>query len=217
MPIAKERILYEDEWLLAVTKLSGELVVKGKGRVDRLPLLDFLKKQYPTLTPIHRLDFETSGVVVFAKTKNTLQSVIHSKFSGWKKRYIAIVLGTPKPAESTIDIPLQARSGTGVVPSSTKYKLIERLGPCSLIECEFERGQRHQIRQHMNMIGHPLILDDVYGQEKANRSFSKALRMHRFFLHATSVDFPHPVSKQMIHIDSPMPKYFEATLAKLRG
>ena len=216
MPIAKERILYEDQWLLAVTKLGGELVVKGKGRVDKLPLLDFLRKQYPTLTPIHRLDFETSGVVVFAKTKNTLKSVITSKFSGWKKRYVALVLGTPKKAAGTVDIPLEARSGTGVVNSVTHYKILEKIGPCCLVECEFERGQRHQIRQHMKMIGHPLLLDKVYGDEKANRAFSKVLKMHRFFLHAISVDFPHPVTKKSIHINSPMPKSFEASIKKLK-
>lgn len=216
MPIAKERILYEDQWLLAVTKLSGELVVKGRGRIDRLPLLDYLRKDYPGLAPIHRLDFETSGVVVFAKTKNTLKTVVESKFAGWKKTYLAVVLGVPQK-KGEVDIPLPARSGTGNVEAHTDYKLIDTYRGCSLVEVAFERGQKHQIRRHLSMIGHPLILDDVYGDEKANRKFSKFLKMQRFFLHALTVEFPHPVGGKTVQIKSPMPMTFERVLKLLKG
>lgn len=214
MPIAKERILYEDTWLLGVMKLSGELVVKGKGRVDRLPLLDFLRKEYPGLSPIHRLDFETSGVVIFAKSKNALKTIVESKFSGWIKTYVAIVKGLPKN-EGVVKFPLPARSGDGKVAAETKYRLLKRLRDCSFVELTFERGQRHQIRRHMSMIGHPLVLDKVYGDERLNRVFSKYLKMQRFFLHASKAEFPHPVTKERITIECPLPKYFEATLRKL--
>jgi RluA family pseudouridine synthase len=212
MPIAKERILFEDDWLLAVTKLGGELVVKGKGKTQRLPLLDFLRKDYPSLAPIHRLDYETSGVVVFAKSKNTLKTIVDSKFADWKKTYVAIVAGVPRKKEGSIDIPLPARSGTGNVPASTQYKLKESFRGCSLVEVHFERGQKHQIRRHLSMIGHPLILDDVYGDQKANRLFGRFLKMHRFFLHATSVEFPHPVTGKTVRIESPLPPVFERVL-----
>ena len=132
MPIDPRRILFEDQWLLAVTKLGGELVVKGKGRIDRLPLLDFLKKQFPALFPIHRLDYETSGVVVFAKTRKTLKTVVESKFAGWNKVYIALVSGIPREPNGTIDIPLPARSGAGNVPATTKYRVLDRFRGCSL-------------------------------------------------------------------------------------
>lgn len=217
MPIDKKRLLYEDEWLLAVTKLGGELVVKGKGKTQRLPLLDFLREDYPTLAPIHRLDYETSGVVVFAKTKNTLKKVVESKFAGWKKSYVAIVAGAPQQKEKDIDIPLPARSGTGNVECVTHYNVLELLRGCAFVEMSFERGQRHQIRRHMSMIGNPLILDDVYGDDKVNKAFSKFLKMQRFFLHATSIVFPHPVSGKEITITSPMPYTFEAVLKKLRS
>jgi len=69
MPIARDRILYEDEYLLAVNKLSGELVVKGSGKTEKLPLFDFLKKEYPGLRALHRLDFETSGVIILLGRK----------------------------------------------------------------------------------------------------------------------------------------------------
>ncbi len=216
MPIDPKRILFEDQWLLAVTKLGGELVVKGKGKIQRLPLLDFLRKQYPTLTPIHRLDYETSGVVVFAKTKNTLKKIVDSKFAGWKKTYIAIASGVPRQKSGEIRIPLPARSGTGNVECETHYKLLEAMRGCSLLEVDFERGQKHQIRRHLSMIGHPLILDELYGNEKVNRAFGKFLKMQRFFLHASKVEFPHPVSGTTVTIVSEPPHSFLAVLKKLQ-
>ena len=216
MPIARDRILFEDQWFLAVAKLGGELVVKGKGRVDTLPLLDFLKKEYPGLTAIHRLDFETSGVVVFAKSRKILQKILETKFTGWKKEYLAIVLGIPKRAEGIIDIALPARSGEGKVPAVTVYKIKEKIGPVCLLDLSLERGQRHQIRRHLSLISHPLILDAVYGNRKANREFEKYLKLHRFFLHASRVTFPHPMTGKMVVVEAPVPRAFEATLKKLR-
>lgn len=216
MPIDKGRILYEDQWLLAVTKLSGELVVKGRGKIQKLPLLDFLRKDYPTLAPIHRLDYETSGIVVFAKTKKTLQTILESKFAGWKKTYLAIVAGSPHRNIGDVDIPLPARSGTGNVPALTHYTVKDRFRGCSLVEVSFERGQKHQIRRHMSMIGNPLILDDVYGDDKPNKVFGKFLKMKRFFLHASRVEFVHPVTAKQIVIESPMPHTFIAVLKKLK-
>jgi len=215
MPIAKERILYEDQWLLAVTKLGGELVVRGKGQLQRLPLLDFLRKSYPSLVPVHRLDFETSGVVVFSKSKKVLKTIIESKFSGWTKTYLALVLGHLSRSEGTIDFRLPARNSETKVEALTRYKVLKKLSGCSLVQLSFERGQRHQIRCHMAMIGHPLILDDEYGDPKANRFFSKRLKLSRFLLHASEVNFPHPVSGQRVTITSVMPPVFSAALKKM--
>ncbi len=217
MAIAKERILYEDQWLLAVIKLGGELVVAGKGTVHKLPLLDFLKKQFPGLHPLHRLDFETSGVVVFAKSKKTLKTVMDTKFAGWKKKYVALILGTPKQPSGTIKFELPARSGDGMVPAETKYKIVERFRDATLVECEIERGQRHQIRKHMSMLGHPLLLDQLYGKEKTNKMIAQFFKMNRFFLHAISVDFPHPMNpEKIIHIETPVPPAFASAIKKLR-
>ncbi len=216
MPIARDRILFEDPWFLAVSKLGGELVVKGKGRVDTLPLLDFLRKEYPGLTALHRLDFETSGVVVFAKSKKMLANILEKKFDGWKKEYQAIVLGIPKRPEGVIDFKLPARSGEGKVEASTHYKIRENIGPVCFLDLSLERGQKHQIRRHLAGIGHPLILDSVYGIPRANREFEKYLKLHRFFLHASRVTFPHPVTGKAIIVDAPLPRAFEATLKKLR-
>lgn len=216
MSIDAKRILYDDQWLLAVTKLGGELVVKGKGKIQRLPLLDFLRKDHPGLAPIHRLDYETSGVVLFAKTKNTLKTIVESKFAGWEKTYLAIVVGVPRQKSGDIRIPLPARSGTGNVECLSHYKILEVFRGCSLLEVSFERGQKHQIRRHLSMIGHPLILDELYGDEKLNRRFVKFLKMKRFFLHASTVEFPHPVGGKKLAITSQPPHSFTAVLKKLR-
>ena len=117
--VSADRILYKDDWFLAVNKLGGELAVAGSGRMDRLPLLDFLKEEYPELQPIHRLDFETSGVLVFARTPQVLNMILNSKFAGWVKTYRTLVVGRPSKPKGSIDIPLQARSGKGNVEAST--------------------------------------------------------------------------------------------------
>jgi 23S rRNA-/tRNA-specific pseudouridylate synthase len=216
MPLDPRRILYEDQWLLAVNKLGGELVVKGKGKVQKLPLLDFLKTDRPALFPIHRLDYETSGIVVFAKTRAVLKSIVQSKFAGWVKTYEAIVLGTPKKPADTISIALPARSGEGKVAAETKYTVKQRMKDTSLVELSFERGQRHQIRRHMAAIGCPLILDDRYGVSNANKKLQKYLKMHRFFLHASTISFPHPVTKETVHIQCAKPDVFMKTIEKLK-
>jgi len=93
MPIARDRILYQDDQFLVVNKLSRELVVAGKGKMEKLPLLDFLKKDHPGIQTVHRLDFETSGIVVFAKNRAILSSIIDTNFAGWEKQYQAIIAG----------------------------------------------------------------------------------------------------------------------------
>lgn len=215
MPVDPRRILYEDQHFLVVNKRGGELVVKGKGRVDKLPLLDFLKKDYPALFPVHRLDFETSGIVVFAKSRAVLKKIIESKFSGWEKTYEAIIVGMPKKKEDTIRIPLTARSGQGKVAAETSYRVLKPLGECVLAELSFERGQKHQIRRHMQAIGHPLLLDDKYGDRKINQRMSRRLKMHRFFLHASRISFPHPETGKEILIRLPKPDSFEKAIEKL--
>lgn len=216
MPLDPRRILLEDQWLLVVNKLGGELVVKGKGKVQKLPLLDFLKETYPALFAVHRLDYETSGIVVFAKTRAALKTVVDAKFAGWKKTYEAIVCGTPQKKAGVIKIALPARSGHGKVDAETSYRVVQSLGDYSLIELSFERGQKHQIRKHMAGIGHPLLLDDRYGDRRVNQRIGRRLKMHRFFLHASTLSFPHPVTGKMVEIACPRPVSFEKTIENLQ-
>ncbi len=215
MSIAAERILYEDEHLLAVNKLAAELTVRGKGQLQKLPLLDFLKKDYPGLRALHRLDFETSGVLLFGKTKAAQQAVLNTGFDGWKKTYQAIVAGVPRQGSGSLTAPLPAR-GEGKVPAKTNYKVVERFGIASLIEADIETGRHHQIRRHFAGIGHPLVLDDEYGDIRINRKYSRILKMQRFFLHASRLELPHPITGEKIIVQAPLPRAFEQALEKLR-
>jgi 23S rRNA pseudouridine955/2504/2580 synthase len=216
MPISPERILFEDEHILAVTKLAGELVVRGKGEVGKLPLLDFLKKDHPGLRALHRLDFETSGVVVFAKSKAAQQETLNNKFDQWKKYYHAIVAGRVKQNAGAIDKPLPAR-GEGLVEAVTQYKVIERFSDATLIEAAMETGRHHQIRRHMASIQHALVLDDLYGNKKYNQAFAKIFKYWKFFLHAARLELPHPVTGEKLVIESPLPDAFQAVLKKMRA
>jgi len=217
MSVSKDRILFEDDHLLAVNKLSGELVVKGKGKVEKLPLFDFLKKEYPGLRTLHRLDFETSGVVAFARTKQTYDAIRKNDFADWKKVYHTLVMGRIGRTSGEIRKPLAARSGKGAVEALTRYKILDRFANSSYVEAEIETGRHHQIRKHFASIGHPLALDTVYGHEKFNRLFTKELRFKKFFLHASCVDLVHPVTGEKITIEASLPKPFSAVLKTLRS
>jgi RluA family pseudouridine synthase len=219
MGVSRDRILFEDEHLLAVTKLAGELTVRGKGAMGKLPLYDFLHKDYPGLRVVHRLDFDTTGVIVFAKTKTAGDAVITSHFADWKKVYRAIVAGVIDRERGVIRAPLPSRGGKGeeLVPAVTHFQVLERFPVATYVECQIDTGRHHQIRRHFAAIGHPLALDDIYGDQKFNRHFARATKYHKFFLHAASLDLPHPITRAMLHIDAPLPKAFDVALQKLRS
>ena len=215
MPIARDRILYEDEHLLAVNKLSGELVVKGSGKMEKLPLFDFLKKEYPGLRALHRLDLETSGVILFARTKEAYEKVMETKFAGWKKFYRAILLERMDRKRGEIAKPLPARMSGTPIPSLTKYSVLRAYTHATYVEAEIETGRHHQIRKHFAAIGYPLLLDDLYGQKKLNRLFTQEFGYHRFFLHAVCTELPHPITGAKIVIEAPLPKPFVDVLKRL--
>ncbi|MFA6038807.1 MAG: RluA family pseudouridine synthase [Candidatus Peribacteraceae bacterium] len=218
MPIHPDRILWEDDAFLAVSKLPRELVVKGSGPVQRLPLLDFLKKDYPGLRPANRLDFETSGVVLFAKTKAALEAAIAQQKAGeWAKTYRTLVAGYVKADRGEIAKPLPARTGKGDAHALTRYRVLERFAGVTSLEAEIITGRHHQIRRHFSLIGNPLVLDHVYGEEKFNRAFAHEFRYHHFFLHAFSLAFPHPFTGDKVRVEAKLPMAFEEVLGKLRG
>ncbi len=220
MPINRDRILYEDPQLLAVNKLSGELVVKGAGRVDKLPLLDFLKQEYPGLRPLNRLDFETSGVVLFARTKQAFEAMVDQtklEEPDILKTYRALLAGRGLRDHGEITKPLPPRTGKGTVPAKTAYRVLERYINSLYVEADIVTGRYHQIRRHFAGIGHALVLDWEYGDEKYNRVFQREFRLARFFLHAWRVRLTHPITGENLIIEAPMPMVFEGILKKLRA
>lgn len=219
--INKNRILFEDEHLLVVNKLSRELVVRGKGALGKLPLLDFLRPSYPGITPIHRLDFETSGVVLFAKTKECFEeAVTKRKFAEdptMKKLYRALVLGHLVPKDGAIDRDLPARSSDVYIPAKTLYRTLTQYPGVTFLEAEITSGKHHQIRRHLQMIGHPLLLDELYGNKKMNRKFSKTFGYRHFFLHAYSIECRHFVTGESLKVIAPLPSTFEEVIGKLKA
>jgi 23S rRNA-/tRNA-specific pseudouridylate synthase len=216
MSIAPDRILYEDEHLLAVNKLSGELVVKGAGKVQKLPLFDFLQTDYPGLRVLHRLDFETSGVVLFAKTKEAEAKVLNTKFEQWEKTYQCLVMGRINRPSGVIRKKLPAR-GKGVVDAETLYKVLDVFANSSYVECVITTGRFNQISKPFAGIEHPLVLDKEYGHPKFNQLFKQELGYNKFFLHSTSLSFPHPITGKDMVIDAPLPKAFSTLIKKLRS
>lgn len=217
MSIHDDRILFEDDHLLIVDKLSGELVVKGSGKVQKLPLYDFLKKDHPGLTCIHRLDFETSGAVAFAKSAAVRDTILDSGFEGWRKTYRMLVMGRIGRKKGIIRKPLPARSGGKEVPAHTEYAVLERFANSSYVEAELVTGRYHQIRKHFASIKHPLAMDTVYGHKKFNQVFRQELGVKRFLLHAYALHFPHPETGERMTVSCPLPKPFERVLSMLRS
>jgi RluA family pseudouridine synthase len=218
MKIHPGRILFEDDHLLAVMKLAGELVVKGAGKVERLPLLDFLKQQYPGLRPLNRLDFETSGIVLFAKTKAAFEAMkTEYEEAALEKTYRGIVAGIISKKEGSIESPLPARTGKGTVSAKTTYSVLEKFPIATYIEATMQTGRFHQIRRHFAKINHPLLLDDEYGHKKFNQMATRNLKYKRFFLHAYKLSFTHPITHERVEITAPVPDVFEDVLKKLRN
>jgi RluA family pseudouridine synthase len=216
MSITPDRILFEDEHLLAVNKRSGELVVRGKGKVGKLPLFDFLKQEFPGLRVLHRLDFDTSGVVLFAKTKEAEEKILNKKFVQWEKVYTTLVMGRIERKSGAIRKKLPAR-GKGVVEAETLYTVSDLFANSSLVECTITTGRHHQIRRHFAGIDHPLVLDSEYGHGKFNQLFRQELGFSKFFLHATTLRLPHPITGENIKIEAPLPKPFAACVKKLQS
>jgi RluA family pseudouridine synthase len=215
MSIHKERILYEDEHLIIVHKLAGELVVAASGE-GKLPLFDFLQKQYPGLRVLHRLDFGTSGAIAFARNAEVVRKVRETKFAGWKKVYKALVTGRIPKKEGTITLKLPARTRDELVDAVTHYRILQSFEYATFVEVQIETGRKHQIRRHMASIGHPLILDPLFGNAKTDKVFKRKYGYGRFFLHAASLSLPHPITGKIISVQAPLPSAFTEVLAKLR-
>ncbi len=214
--IHPDRLLFEDQHLLIVNKRAGELVVAAEGE-GKLPLFDYLKKDHPGLRVVHRLDFGTSGVLVFAKTAAALEQIRTTKFAGWKKTYRMIVAGAMQKRERTVDKPLKARTHESLVGAVTHVKPLEIFAVATYVEARIDTGRKHQIRQHLAGIGHPLVCDPEYGDPKKDRGFRMVCSQRKFLLHAFSIEFPHPLLGAPVRAEAPLPQPFEDALKRLRG
>ncbi|GAB4367377.1 MAG: hypothetical protein Kow009_04260 [Spirochaetales bacterium] len=205
------KILYEDEWYLAIDKPPGLLTIPACGNRKALTeiLNHELKKAGITrkLHPCHRLDGETSGVLLFAKGKKA-QKLLMDLFRERKvgKLYIAIVQGRVEKEEGTLTRSL------GGKPARTRYRVQERTPLCTVLEVHPETGRMNQIRIHFKGIGHPLAGETRYA---FRRDFP--LSVPRLMLHAKEVSFPHPVTSSEVKIEAPLPSDMVRFLERIRG
>ena len=239
-------IVYEDGDVLVIDKPAGMVVHPGHGHYDAT-LVNALA-YYLHLTPgsddermgvlVHRIDKDTSGLLVVAKTDEAQlnlakQFYIHSI----DRRYQAVVWGDVKEDGGTVDAPLErdpsertrfrvAREDGEGKHAVTHYKVVERFGFVTLLECRLETGRTHQIRVHMSSIGHPLFNDEKYGGAEIRKGtiyakYRQFIRncfelCPRQALHAKTLGFEHPRTGKWIQFDSPLPADMAALLDKWR-
>ena len=212
-------ILHEDEWILAIDKPAGLAVHGGSGvshgLIERLRIA---RPDARLLELVHRLDRETSGVLLIAKKRSALVA-LHAQLreGGTDKRYLALVRGPWRERERTVVLPLtKFMTGEGERrvrveregrPARTVFRLQRcwrEEPPVALVEAELDTGRTHQIRVHLAHIDHPLAGDDKYGDFAWNRALARR-GLKRMFLHAHRIAFRHPSTGAAIAIESALP------------
>ncbi len=238
-------IVYEDEHLLVVNKPAG-MVVHPAYQNWNGTLVNALVYHFNNLPEmkgnagrpglVHRIDKDTSGLLVIAKTEEVINGLAKQFYDhSIERTYYALVWGEPSPADGTIDVnlgrSLKDRRITTAFPEGdfgrnavTHYKTIQNLRYISLIQCNLETGRTHQIRAHMKYLGHPLFNDAMYGGNKVLKGtqFSKYKSfvencfqiIPRQALHAKSLGFVHPATKKFVQFDSELPEDFKGVLEK---
>jgi 23S rRNA pseudouridine1911/1915/1917 synthase len=228
-------IVYEDENLLVVDKPAGLVVHPGAGNprgtlMNALLYYDKALFALPRAGIVHRLDKDTSGLMVVARTEFARQYLIDAiKLRNVKRHYFAVVQGT-LPRSGSVDEPVgrhhHNRLKMAVVsngkPALSHYRLLEKLNGYSLCEVRLETGRTHQIRVHMSHLGFPLLGDPLYsGRAKMPAGLSEearamVLNFPRQALHAFKLEFSHPISHDTLSLDSKLPIDIEAVIHSLK-
>ena len=222
-------ILYEDSDVILINKPKGMVVHPSAGHYTGTLVNGLLYHCKGGLSGIngvlrpgivHRIDKDTTGVLIACKNDRAHNALAEQlKAHTITRRYQAIVCGNLKEEEGTVDAPIGRhpveRKKMAVVRSGgkravTHYRVLERFGSYTYIECRLETGRTHQIRVHMASIGHPLLGDEVYGRGK------NPFHLEGQTLHAMVLGFVHPSTGEYMEFEAPLPEYFEELLRKLR-
>ena len=215
------KLVYEDPYLIVVEKKEGVLSVSTehvKERTAQHILSEYVKRKHRAnrIFVVHRLDRETSGLLMYAKDEKTQ----HTLRDNWQdivtdRRYVAIVEGEMERDAGSIESWITDQKyyvssspvddGTGRY-ALTHYKTIKRANGYSLVELELETGRKNQIRIHMSEMGHPVIGDERYG--------SKSNPLERIGLHAFKLGFYHPVTGEHMQFETPYPAKFKSLMLK---
>lgn len=188
---AKLKTLFEDPELLVINKPAGIAVHEAKEILKRDTVLGVLEAKYrregvaPKL--VHRLDKDTSGILVVAKTEK-LAKELEALFKEGKadKEYLCLVVGLLSQNEGKIDFPLAGREGKAV-RALTRFRVVKRFSETTLVRVNIETGRLHQIRLHFANLGYPVVMDDQHGDFAFNKRFRKKFGLKRQFLHAAKI------------------------------
>jgi 23S rRNA pseudouridine1911/1915/1917 synthase len=246
-------IVYEDEDLAVVNKPAGMMVHAGSGATDEArsggTLVNALLHRFAALSSVggdlrpgivHRLDKETSGLILIAKNDKTHEALAEM-FATREitKTYVALVQGKLPEDGATIQAPISrdsvrrtrmtTRRLEGARHAVSHYRVVERLetrfGPFTLARVRIETGRTHQIRVHMASISHPVVGDTLYGApakiialplSTTRKAAREVLELKRNFLHSAELEFTHPTTGKKVQLVSPLPRELEEFLAKLR-
>ena len=221
-------IVYEDSDVILINKPKGMVVHPAAGHFSGT-MVNALLYHCKDLSGIngvmrpgivHRIDRDTTGIVIACKNDAAHNAIAAQlKEHSIHRAYFAIVHGNLPDDEGTVDAPIgrhkTERKKMAVVPDGkpavTHYRVLERFGQHTFIECRLETGRTHQIRVHMAHIGHPLLGDEVYGSGRS------AYRTEGQCLHAYLLGFVHPETKEYMEFQTPLPEYFEKILKDLRN
>ena len=239
-------IIYEDNDILVVNKPPNQVVHPGHGNYNGTLLngLIYHNENLPENRDgrpglVHRIDKDTSGLLVVAKSDIALTKLSEQFFHKTiDRKYLAIVWGTPSPEQGTIDkylsrdkknrmimsVPVEEDIGKRAI---THYKVVEKLGYVSLVECELETGRTHQIRAHMKHIGNPIFNDQRYGGDKILKGtiFNKYKQfvencfrlLPRQALHAKTLSFNHPRTNERLDFETELPNDFKSCFEKWKN
>ncbi len=203
------RVLHRDESLVVIDKASGVLTVSA-GKAGQRCVLDDLRRDGLAVAPVHRLDRETSGVLLLCLDK-AQRPALEELFRKHEieKDYLALVHGTPRPDRGTIDVPILDLGDSAAIDrrgrrAVSHFEVLEPLQRAALVRVRIDTGRHHQIRLHLAHAGHPVVGDRKLGRRGASDPGAK-----RTLLHAARLAFRHPVTGRRLVIQAPLPEDME--------
>jgi 23S rRNA pseudouridine955/2504/2580 synthase len=227
-------VLYEDEHILVADKPSGLAIHAGSG-ITGETLVDqvraYLERQGLQVaegefkpSPAHRLDRETSGVVVVAKTRQAMVRLTEIFSAGEAhKTYLALAKGRFQKEQGSVNLRLpehqqtfasKQQRGVNMQEALTHWRKLSGGPEATLLELNIETGRTHQIRRHLEAIGHPVVGDGKYGDFPFNRTAQRQWGLRRMFLHSARLALPHPVLRKRLALESPLPHELAAVLPR---